>query len=159
MWTNFFIAAAGSAAALAGLAIVAISVNLARIVEFPHLALRAGVTVARQILILVSSMAALMPQPARWLGAEILLLAFWCWLLGLKSNRLAMRAQRQIGRPRFESILETFLGQVQVLPFLCGAVLLMTGRSTGFYWIAAGAIAIFIFSTLNVWVLLVEILR
>jgi hypothetical protein len=42
---------------------------------------------------------------------------------------------------------------------LWGAVLRLTSRTIGAYWIAAGAIAIFIFSTPNLWVLLVEILR
>lgn len=37
MWTHFFIAAASASAALAGLVIVAISVNLNRILEFSHL--------------------------------------------------------------------------------------------------------------------------
>jgi hypothetical protein len=159
MWTNFFIAAASSSAALAGLAIVAISVNLARILQFPHLVARAGATVSRQILILVASMAALIPQPARIHGLEILVFAVLCWVQGIRSHRVTIDAHRHIGRPRWEGALEIILGQVQILPFLCGAILLLLNRTTGLYWIAAGAIAIFIFSTLNVWVLLVEILR
>jgi hypothetical protein len=79
MWTNFFIAASASAA-LAGLVIVAISVNIARILEFPHLPARSAATVGRLILILVSSMAALIPQSNHPLGAE--LAVFPHWLLG-----------------------------------------------------------------------------
>jgi hypothetical protein len=159
MWTNFFIAAAGSSAALAGLVIVAISVNIARILEFPHLPARAAATVARLILILVSSMAGLIPQPPQDLGAEIFLFAFCCWFLELRSNRRALRAHAELRRPRFESILELVFGEVQVLPFIVGGLLLLTGHVTGPYWVAAGVIAIFIFSMLNTWVLLVEILR
>ncbi len=159
MWTNFFIAAAGASAALAGLAIVAISVNISRILEFPHLPARSGATVARLILILVCSMAALIPQPPLALGAEIIAFAMAGWLLELRSNRRAVRAHADLGRPRFESLLESVVGEVQVLPFLVGAILLVAGRTSGYYCVAAGVIAIFIFSTLNVWVLLVEILR
>lgn len=159
MWTNFFIAAAGSAAALAGLVIVAISVNITRILEFSHLPARAAATIARLILILVTSMAALIPQSLHALGAEVLVFAFSCWFLEIRSNRRGMHAHKQLGRPRFESILEVVSGQVQLLPFVIGAALLLTHRLSGPYWIAAGVIAIFIFSTLNVWVLLVEILR
>jgi len=159
MWTNFFIAAAGSSAALAGLAIVAISVNLTRILEFPHLPARSAATVARLILILVSSMAALIPQPLHTLGAEVFVFALATWWLELRSNRRAVSAHAQIGRPRFESLLESVLGEVQILPFLIAAILLMANRNSGYYCIAAGVLAIFIFSTLNVWVLLVEILR
>jgi hypothetical protein len=159
MWTNFFIAAAGSSAALAGLVIVAISVNVARILEFPHLPARAAATVGRLILILVSSMAALIPEPVQDLGTEIFLFAFCCWFLEIKSTKRGLLARAQLGRPRFESILELVLGQVQVLPFLVGAILLLRHLASGFYWVAGGVLAIFIFSTLNVWVLLVEILR
>ena len=159
MWTNFFIAAAGASAALAGLAIVAISVNIAHILEFPHLPARSAATVARLILILVSSMAALIPQPNSALGAEILVFTVAAWWLEIRSNRRAIRAHQQIGRPRFESFLESILGEVQLLPFIVGAVLLVANRPAGYYCIAAGVIAIFNFSTLNVWVLLVEILR
>jgi hypothetical protein len=159
MWTNFFITAAGASAALAGLVIVAISVNIARILEFPHLPARSAATVARLILILVSSMAALMPQSVSVLGAEIFVFALAAWGLELRSNRRGVLARAQIGRPRFESLLESVLGEVQILPFLIAAILLMAHRDSGYYCIAAGVLAIFIFSTLNVWVLLVEILR
>jgi hypothetical protein len=159
MWTNFFIAAAGASAALAGLAIVAISVNVGRILEFPHLPARSAATVARLILILVSSMAALIPQPIHALGAEIIGFGLACWWLEIRSNRRALRAHAELHRPRFESLLESVVGEVQVLPFLVGAILLLDGRESGYYCVAAGVIAIFIFSTLNVWVLLVEILR
>lgn len=158
MWTNFFIAAAGASAALAGLAIVAISVNISRILEFPHLPARSAATVARLILILVC-MAALIPQPPLGLGVEIIAFAAAAWLLEIRSNRRALRTHADLGRPRFESLLESVVGEVQVLPFLVGAILLVAGRVSGYYCVAAGVIAIFIFSTLNVWVLLVEILR
>jgi modulator of FtsH protease len=159
MWTNFFVAGAGAAAALAGLAIVAISANLARILEFPHLPARAAATIARLILILVSSMAALIPQPVPVLGVEIVLFTLAAWSLEIRSNRRALRAHTELGRPRFESLLESIVGEVQMLPFLVGGILLSTGRASGYFGVAAGVIAIFIFSTLNVWVLLVEILR
>jgi hypothetical protein len=159
MWTNFFLAAASASAALAGLVIVAISVNISRILEFPHLPARAAATIGRILLILVTSMATLIPQPPVALGAEILTFAAGCWALEIRSNRRGMRAHAQSGRPRFESILESVLGEIQILPFIAGGIVLMMHRLAGPYYVAAGILAIFIFSTLNVWVLLVEILR
>lgn len=41
-WKNFFIAEVGATAVLAGLAIVAISINLSRILAFPELPGRAA---------------------------------------------------------------------------------------------------------------------
>ena len=159
MWNKFFLAAAGASAALAGLAIVAVSVNLTRILEYPHLPSRAAATVARLILILVSSMATLIPQPSFAVGLEIVPFAIAAWALGIRSERQSVEAHTQLGRPRFESLLELVLGELQVLPFLLGGILLAANRLAGYYCIAAGVLAIFIFSTLNVWVLLVEILR
>lgn len=159
MWTNFFVAAAAASAALAGLAIVAISVNVARILEFPHLPARSAATVARLILILVSSMAALIPQPHTALGVEVAVFTLAAWVLEIRSNRRSIRAHAKIGRPRFESLLESIVGEIQMLPFLLGGILMIANRPSGFFCVAAGVIAIFIFSTLNVWVLLVEILR
>jgi Ca2+/Na+ antiporter len=159
MWSNFFIAAAGASAALAGLVIVAVSVNIASILKYPHLPARAAAAIGSLILILVASMAALVPQPARYLGVEILVFAAGCWLLEFQSMRKSVAASREHHRPQSESLWEIATVQVQLLPFLIGAILLMAGRPAGMYWVAAGTIAIFIFSTLNAWVLLVEILR
>ncbi|HTP69107.1 MAG TPA: hypothetical protein VMJ35_09405 [Dongiaceae bacterium] len=159
MWSNFFIAGASAAAALAGLVIVAVSVNLARILQFPHLPSRAGATIARLILILVTSMVALIPQPVRAVGIEVLFLAAACWMVSIRSSRRSARAHAELQRPRFESLLESVAVEIQVLPFVVGAILLMLSREAGYYAVAGGVIATFVFSTLNMWVLLVEILR
>jgi hypothetical protein len=37
-------------------------------------------------------------------------------------------------------------GVIQVLPFIAGGILLVAGREDGLYWVAAGSIAVFIFS-------------
>jgi hypothetical protein len=62
-------------------------------------------------------------------------------------------------RPWHESIMEIVAGQIQTLPFVVGGTLLCRNYNAGLYWMAGGVIAIFIFSVMNVWVLLVEILR
>jgi len=62
-------------------------------------------------------------------------------------------------RPAFEALVETVLGQIQVLPFVAGGVLIIMRDQAGFYWVAGGVIAVFVFSVFNGWVLLVEILR
>jgi modulator of FtsH protease len=104
-------------------------------------------------------MAALIPQNPRILGMEIISFAAGCWYLEVSSARKAVAARVQWQRPRFESVLETALGQIQVLPFLIGGIALVEVWGGGLYWVASGVITIFIASTLNAWVLLVEILR
>ena len=159
VWTNFLIAAAGAAAALAGLVIVAISVNIQQILKYSHLPARAAPTIASLILILVSSMAGLIHQSTTAFAIEILMLGVGAWIMQLRSNSKAFVVGTKFQRPRWESVLETVVGQVQTAPFIIAGALLLEGNGHGMYWMAAGVIAIFIFSVMNVWVLLVEILR
>ena len=159
MWTNFFLAAASASAALAGLVIVAVSVNIARILQFPQLPTRAAATVVNLILILVSSMVILVPQPARFMGFEIALFGILSWLFEVRSSRKAIVARAAVHRPRFESLLQVTLGQLQTLPFIGGGVWLILRNFDGLYAIAFGVLMIFIAATLNTWVLMVEILR
>jgi hypothetical protein len=159
MWTNFFLAAAGASAALAGLVIVAVSVNIARILQFPQLPMRAAATVVNLILILVSSMATLVPQPARFMGFEIAFFGLLSWLFEVRSSQKAITARVAARRPRFESLLQATLGQLQTLPFIGGGIWLILRNSDGLYAIAFGVLMIFIAATLNTWVLMVEILR
>jgi len=158
-WADFYIAAAGAAAAMAGLVIVAISVNINRILEYSHLPSRAGAAISSLILILVCSMATLIPQSFAVLGAEIVVLGVCAWALQVGSARKGVAARVQLGRRRSESVLDVVLGEIQTVPFVVGGVLLMLKHDSGLYWMAGGVIAIFIFSVLNAWVLLVEILR
>jgi hypothetical protein len=159
MWTDFFVAAAGASAALAGLVFVALSVNISNILRSVHPPARAAAAIGALILILVSSLAALIRQPAPALGVEILLFAPYALWLQLSSTRLGIAARSKLQRPLWEGVLNAVTGQLQVLPFVIGGILLLAGHDRGIYWIAGGCIAIFIFSVLNAWVLLVEILR
>jgi hypothetical protein len=159
MWTNFFIAAAGASAALAGLVFVALSVNISRIIGAEHLPSRAGAAVGMLMLILVCSMAALIPQGPAALGVEVILFSLCGWHLQIGSARSGFAARAKKYRPLWESVLNAVLGQVQVLPFVVGGALLLAGRSSGLGWVAGGCLGVFIASALNAWVLLVEILR
>jgi len=158
-WTDFFIAAAGAAAALAGLIFVSLSVNIAQILKFEHLPDRALATLASLVLILVTSLAALIPQARLWFAVEAAAFAAVVWWLQLRSGQIALRAGRGYGRSALESANELITGQIQTLPFLIGAGLLLAGRDDGLYGVAFGTLAIFILSVVNAWVLLVEILR
>lgn len=72
-WENFLVAEAGASAALTGLLIVAVSINLTRILSFPHLPGRAAQAVMVVLSVLLVSTCCLVPaQSARVLGAEVL---------------------------------------------------------------------------------------
>ena len=159
MWTNFFSAAASASAALAGLVFVAISVNIQRVLAYPHLVARAGATIGALILILIASMAALAPQSERVLGVEIAGGGALGWLLAFWSARHVLRARRVSAELQPRLALTIVMGQLQVLPFIAGGVLMAAGLSYGIRWVAGGVMTTFIVSVFNAWVLLVEILR
>ncbi len=153
------VTAAEAAAALTGLVIVAVSVNLVRILSFKHLPARAGAVIGGLILVVVVGLAALIPQDLPPLGAEIIFFSVVSWLLHVHSARRMFAARRVHNRPWNEVIRAIASGQLQTLPLIVGGLLLAESHSGGLYWIAAGIIAIFISSTFNAWVFLVEILR
>lgn len=155
-WTDFFVAMAGAGSALAGLIIVAMSVNIQKIIELQGVSDRGGATVGLLILVVVTAAVSLIPdQPLLALGLEILVFGLGALVLIVIAAR-AMYADVERRRQNLRKISVFFL---QVLPFLIGAVLLMTGNEVGLYWVAAGTVFVFIGSTANAWVLLVEILR
>ena len=71
-WHEFFSAGAGAAGALLGLIFVAISIQLGAMERVPTVGLRARINLQALATILVTSLAALLPQPASWLGTELI---------------------------------------------------------------------------------------
>jgi hypothetical protein len=157
-WTGFFAASAGAAAALTGLIIVAMSVNIGTIIAIPGMTSRAGATIAALVLAVVSSVAALIPaQPAALLGAEVLGFGIVAGCFAVESSYRVLAARG--ARPVWAVMPKNLVVLAQVAPFLVGGALLAASDPAGLGWIAAGVLAVLVGSVLNAWVLLVEILR
>jgi len=72
-WATFFSAELAALAALAGFVVVAISINLARILSYPHLPTRAGEALIGPVGAITATSLALIPgQPAALPGAEVI---------------------------------------------------------------------------------------
>jgi hypothetical protein len=125
--------AAAASATLAGLVIVAVSVNLTRILARPQLSARAGAAVATLILILLSSMATLIPKPLKYLGADLILFGLFCWTIEVYSAGKFIAARKVSQRPTHESLLHITFGQLQTLPFIVGGVYALLGNPRGLY--------------------------
>jgi len=74
-WHDLFVTVGGSAAALSGLILVAVSINLREIIARVHLPVRAGETLSILVALLLPSLFLLAPGQGRTvLGTEILAL-------------------------------------------------------------------------------------
>ena len=157
-WADFFAAEVGASAALAGLVIVAISINLTRIMEVATLPGRAAETLVAPTGVLVASSYMLVPrQPAMQLAVELIVTGAAMWLLPivLQFRTLTNPAHS----PRGPLAVRFILTQLYALPILAAGVVLWSGEADGVAWMVPGVIASLVATVINAWVLLVEILR
>jgi hypothetical protein len=157
-WAGFFAAQVGAAAALAGLIMVAISINLNRILADPGLPGRAAETLVAPSGVLVISSLALVPGQPLWLfGVEAI--AVGCALLLASALVLSglHRLQHHVGAGYI--VGRVTLSALCCLPFFVSGVLLWLGSPSALYWLVPGMVMSLVSTVLAAWVLLVEILR
>jgi hypothetical protein len=157
-WQNFFSAELGALATLTGLVVVAISINLSRILAVVSLPSRAGEALIVLVGALVVVSVALVPhQPSMLLGGEfssIGLVTFiapatnqirlWNLLEGVTSGKQYVRLA---------------ITSIASLPFVVAGGYLIFGVGGAFYWLALGVIVSLVAGVWNSWILLIEILR
>jgi hypothetical protein len=157
-WAGFFAAQVGASAALVGLVVVAISINLSRILANALLPGRA----AEGLIILVGAMVmnslGLIPgQRASALGTEALVVGIATFLIVLTIQLRSLRVVSDL--PATAKYVRFAMNAVACLPIALGGLLLARGAGGGLDWIAAGVLLSLITGVYNTWVLLIEILR
>jgi modulator of FtsH protease len=156
-WADFFVASMGAAAALSGLVIVAISINLKHILKFKHLPGRAG----EALLILMGAMlvsgVGLIPQPAGLQGVEMAAIGIFVTAASVHSQLAAFRMLKN--PPLKWWITRALTTPITALPIAVGGVLQMAGIEGGLYWVAGGVLASLVAGVQATWILLIEILR
>lgn len=142
---NFFLAAAGAAAALAGLVFVAVSINLGRIVASKYLADRASETLMLFMGVLILAILGLVPSQGRIaLGGEVGTTALILWTAAVRRQLRALRDPALDPMARRWIWLRTLGAQATTLPFIVAGVLLLAGGEHAMAWILAGVIGGFI---------------
>jgi hypothetical protein len=154
-WSNFFAGELGAAAALTGLLFVAVSINLARILQFAHLPSRAAEALLEFLSVLIVTTFALIPhQTSAAYGLEIGVTGLVSWALHTASMISSRKFDRQ-----YVGFAGRFLVNQFPLPFIIAGTLLIAGRPSGVYWIVPGVLLSFAAGVFGAWVLLVEIQR
>jgi hypothetical protein len=157
-WSDFFVAAAGAAAALAGLVFVSLSINLSKIIELPSVAGRAAESIIILAGTLAASLVVLIPRLSpHELGAALLAVLLPTFLLPVWIQ-LRSIARRTYYR-RWHAVLRALLHVTAILPGVLGAAGLLGLGFGGLGWLAFGVILSILVGISNAWVLLVEILR
>jgi hypothetical protein len=155
-WAVFFSAELAALATLTGLVVVAISINLPRILSYAHLPTRAGEALIGPVgAITVTSLMLVPEQPAWLLGVEVILIGLVMVIAPVVFQARAWPVRRDAWERYMRAISTTGFS----LPFVIGGALLFEGARSSLYWIAAGDILGVIAVVLSAWVLMVEILR
>jgi hypothetical protein len=156
IWHAFFTGAIGASAALTGLLFVAISINLDQILKFPQLPGRAAGTLGTLLASLAASGFALAPgQNIRALGWEIVSVGMVVAVQALMVT-LRNRGPNQKLTWIIAHLVSLFF---PALIFIAGGLSLVLKSGGGLYWILAATLVVFVVSSINAWVLLVEIKR
>jgi hypothetical protein len=129
-WTSLFVAEAGVAAVLAGLLVVAVSINLAKILQHPGLPDRAAEAIGLLTGVLVASTLGLVPgQPRALLGAGLLTAGVLAWSVQVGIHLRAVR--RRVGSSPAVRIGRIGLAQAAVLPLPAAGLSLLLGPAAG----------------------------
>ena len=150
-------ASAGATGALTGLVFVAISINLARILDNPGLPARAGQTIIVLANALLASLVALAAHPSpTQLGIALLVLGPGAAGGPRRSRPTEPGRRRALEHRHLGPVL---LGQLATLPFIVAGITVWAGAGGGMTWLLVGVVLALICGIANAWVLLVEILR
>ena len=156
-WHEFDVAMLGAAAALAGLVIVAASVNIQVIIAAPSLTSRLASAISGLVLAIVVCAVGLVPEiSTAAFGIVVIAASLVAAAFAVDASVRIFQNHHPENRLRAGKATVTF-----VTPGLypVGGVLLLVGDAGGLVWLAAGAIAAIVAALFVSWVVLVEVLR
>ena len=156
-WSEFNVALVGATSALAGLVIVASSVNIAEIIKSFTLTARLAAAIAALVLALVVCGAGLIPDvDPIWYAVVIVATTAVAAVFQFHATRViyADPEPEHTGR-----LLKSVLGFAPIACYVAAAVALFAGHPAGLVLAAAGALVAIVAAIVVSWVALVEVLR
>ena len=157
-WENFLMAEVGASAALTGLILVGLSLNLNKILEHPALPGRAFQALFVLLSVVIVTTLMLLPNlTLTAIGIELLVagLALWIAMIVLDVDTYR-KTERQY---RGSQLHSTVFGQLAMLSYVVGGVWVLSSGAGGLYWLAPAVLLSFVKAMLDAWVLLIEINR
>lgn len=155
-WEAFAVAEVGAAAALAGLLVVASSINIARILEYPNVVSRLAGALTLFTGVLVAGTLVLVPGWDR-VGLGVVLAVVGA---GLSFAVVRFRGTNESDRRyRGAAVASLTVALAATLSLTVAGITLAAGAGGGLYWLAPGVLLAFAIGIVNAWVALVEILR
>lgn len=156
-WSDFNVAMVGATAALAGLVIVAASVNIGDIVKSRTLTARLGSAIVALVIALVVSAIALVPGITdRGFGMLVLALVAIALVFQIGTARLIASDENPRDRARW---VKSALGFLPLAAYLSAGALAVAQHPAALYLAAAGTVLAIVAALIVSWVALVEVLR
>ncbi len=156
-WHEFNVAMLGATAALAGLVIVAASVNITVIIAAPALTSRLASAIAGLVLAIVVCAVGLIPAlTAPAFGIAVVVSSLVAAVFAVDATVRIFQNRHPENRLRAGKSAVAFLAPAL---YLVGGILLLAADPAGLVWIAVGAIAAIVAALFVSWVVLVEVLR
>jgi hypothetical protein len=154
VWSEFGVAVLGGAAALAGLLFVAVSLNIEEVLRFPGVPARSGATLGLLVSILLTATFLVTPEQPRIVVVAELVVVGGAMLAGA-----IFAVLRQRDAPTQKAIVSSMLLALPAVLLIVAGVSLWAEAGGGLYWVAAAVAIGFVSTSLNAWIVLVEIKR
>jgi modulator of FtsH protease len=155
---EFYVAAAGASAALAGLVIVALSVSVKQVINIPGMSTRSAASISLLVAATVISLASLVEQAPIWTGIEIVAAGIVTLIFAIDSM-VRLAKVREEGMALWSALFRTGIAAVPALLFILGGVLVLLGIKGVGGVLALGTILAIVVAVINTWVVLIEIRR
>lgn len=154
-WHDFFLAAAGAAAALTGLLFVALSIHIRHIAADARYRNMARGSLIGLVMVLILSLIALVREPAWLTGVELALISILYLVLEGGYEVLTFRRARwKVAR---KTLVSSGIGQLLALAGVVGGLGLVFQAGPGLYTIAFISVVIVVWNLWDAWVLLMGV--